>query len=468
MKNSAKILIILTSAIVLVGSYYGTKRFESYVNNSDGALEKYHYTLSSKDENMAVDVNIRDSWFKALPDGFVIDEHFTDSEFAGRNDVDQIECIGRTVDVKLENISEFRINKWELEYTVPCDMYFNKAWTGTVEIHQFGDTNVQELDANAGEEPTSETVLKYDIADELFLYPLKKGDKIIYHPNELEIPLVESFAEDGKYSSMTIGFIFYTEDDSFRMDDFTVKYYIVKSLEDYPLYSALKILTIIGAVFFLGSCIFLFVSLRYDRIHKHDMEIISQAIGTFSKFIDSKDKYTNNHSYRVAEYSRLLAKKLKLPENECEDIYYIGLLHDTGKVIIDNKILNKPGRLTSQEYEVIKSHTTKGADLLKDFTAIKNISVGALYHHERYDGKGYPSGLEGERIPLVARIICVADSYDAMSSNRCYRAQLEKDQIIEQLVTNKGKQFDPDIVDIFLELLESGEVDEVRRSIVES
>lgn len=466
MKHKINTIVIILSALLCIIAYVGTKHFERNVDSSEGVLEKYHYIIENTDENISIDVSTKESWFKALPDGFVIDNNFADSEFAGRNEINQIECIGRTVEVTINNTSDYRINKWEIEYTVPCDMYFNKAWNGTVELHQFNDTNVQEI--NALENPTDETTVKYDIADELFLYPLKKGDKIIYHPNEFEVPIVEPVSDEEKLSSMTIGFIFYTEDDTFRMEDFNIRYYLVKGLDEYPMYIFLKISSVVMALIFLGAVIFITVSMRYDRMRKHDMDIISQAIGTFSKFIDSKDKYTNNHSYRVAEYSRLIARKLRLSENECEDIYYIGLLHDTGKVFIDDKILNKPGRLTSQEYEVIKSHTTKGADLLNDFTAIKNISVGALYHHERFDGKGYPAGIIGEEIPLVARIICVADSYDAMSSTRCYRAQLDKEQIVEQLVTNKGKQFDPKIVDVFLELINSGEVDEVRRSIIES
>lgn len=465
MKRKTIVISLIVFCILLISSYVGMKEFEKHVNNSDGAYSEYNYSGTNSDNYISISVEKKESWPKELPDDFVLDSHLDENGFSRINEAGIRECNGRTIEVTLQNISEYRINKWDIVYEVPCDMYFDKAWNGTVEISQFGGKNKDTISTK--DMPISDTELEYVQVDELYLIPLKKGDKIIYHPADFEYPLIESQAADSE-SSKTVGLITYTEDDSFELNKFKVRYYVVKSLEEYALYSILSFAFMFFGILSLACTINLFVSVRYERMHKHDMEIISQAIGTFSKFIDSKDKYTNNHSYRVAGYSRLIAKKLNLHENECEDIYYIGLLHDTGKVVIDDKILNKPGRLTSQEYEVIKSHTTKGADLLKDFTAIKNIATGALYHHERYDGKGYPSGLVGEEIPLVARIICVADAYDAMSSNRCYRAELDKETIIDQLVSNKGKQFDPHIVDIFLKCIENGEVDSVRRSCIES
>lgn len=469
MKRKHVVILVIVSIILCVLSVVGTRTIERVVNNADGLPMEYKYKSGNTDKYVSVDIKSQDSWLKALPDGFEIDSNFKDSKFERRNDVNKIECIGQTVEITINNMSEYRINKWSLEYVVPCDMYFNKSWNGEVEIHQYGETNVGTfLTSDLPNVDTPIVFKEVKEKDDLYFIPLKKGDRIIYHPAEFEYPLVESNEEEGEFSSTQIGFIFYTEDDTFKMDSFNINYYLVKSLSDYPLYSVLSFASLIFGIAALAFVVNLFVSVRYDRMHKHDMEIISQAIGTFSKFIDSKDKYTNNHSYRVAGYSRLIAKKLRLTEKECEEIYYIGLLHDTGKVIIDDKILNKPGRLTPQEYEVIKSHTTMGAEVLKDFTAIKDISLGALYHHERYDGMGYPTGISGKDIPLVARIICVADSYDAMSSNRCYRAQLETDKIIEQLVINKGRQFDPEIADIFLECIKSGEVDSVRRECIES
>lgn len=466
MKNKLIVIILIISSIIFCGAFIGVSKFESYVNNSDGLFNQYKYTEGNEDECVDADVEMTESWVKLLPAGYELDSHFSDAKFEEKNEFDEGVCVGRTIEITINNISDYRINKWDIVYDVPCDMYLDKAWNGTVEIHQYGNTNVDTIATK--DLPGVDTSLNVIEFEELYLIPLKKGDKIIYHPADFEMPLVESFVDDKELSSKKIGLIVYTEDDTYKLDQMNVRYYVVKSLEEYPLYTVLTFLVLLFGVSTLAAAIFLIVSVRYDRVHKHDMEIISQAIGTFSKFIDSKDKYTNNHSYRVAAYSKLVAQKLGLTDSECEDIYYIGLLHDTGKIIIDSKILNKPGRLTSQEYEIIKSHTTKGADILKDFTAIKDITVGALYHHERYDGKGYPAGLAGEQIPLVARIICVCDAYDAMSSNRCYRAQLDNESIIEQLESNKGKQFDPEMADLLLECIRNGETDAIRRSSIES
>ena len=147
-----------------------------------------------------------------------------------------------------------------------------------------------------------------------------------------------------------------------------------------------------------------------------------------------------------------------MSEEEAQKVYYIGLMHDCGKIGIPDSILNKPGKLSDEEYEIIKTHTTEGGKILKDFTSIEHIKDGALYHHERFDGKGYPEGLEGEQIPLVARIICVADSFDAMNSDRCYRKRLTREEIEREITQNRGTQFDPEIADCLLQLLQDGEI----------
>lgn len=195
---------------------------------------------------------------------------------------------------------------------------------------------------------------------------------------------------------------------------------------------------------------------RLKRRQAAYQNIIEQALKTFANTIDAKDKYTNGHSVRVAAYSLEIAKKLKLSKEEQERIYYIALLHDIGKIGISDKILNKPGKLTPEEREIIKSHPSIGGEILKDFSSLPGIGDGARYHHERYDGSGYNEGLKGEKIPFFARIICVADSYDAMSSARCYRKDMDEDMIIHELRSNSGTQFDPAIVSIMLELIEEG------------
>lgn len=143
---------------------------------------------------------------------------------------------------------------------------------------------------------------------------------------------------------------------------------------------------------------------------------------------------------------------------ELDRIFYIALLHDSGKIGVPDNILGKPRKLTDEEFEIIKSRTERGGDILSSFKSLKDAGEGALYHHERYDGRGYPKHLKGEEIPLIARMICVADSFDAMNTNRDYRDKRSKEYIIGELENNRRTQFDPKIADIMLELIKEGKI----------
>lgn len=180
------------------------------------------------------------------------------------------------------------------------------------------------------------------------------------------------------------------------------------------------------------------------------------TIITIANTVDAKDKYTGGHSLCVAEVSRDIALKMGWSKEKAQHIYHIALLHDIGKIAVPDYILNRPGRLTDEEFAIIKKHPATGARILKDIEILDNVQDGALYHHERWDGRGYPKGLKGDDIPLYARIIAVADSYDAMSRNRIYRKHLTPEQIQEEFEKNKGSQFDPKIAEIFLEMLKDG------------
>ena len=198
---------------------------------------------------------------------------------------------------------------------------------------------------------------------------------------------------------------------------------------------------------------------KYIERQKRDSEIILQAMNTFAGLIDSKDPYTSGHSTRVAIYSSEISRRMGMSEDEVQTMYYIALMHDCGKIGIPDYILTKPGKLTDGERKIIQSHTVVGGSVLEHFTAIPEIRLGALYHHERYDGNGYPEGLKRDAIPLCARIICVADSYDAMSSKRCYRASLPKEAILKELRDNAGEQFDPKIVQYMIDMIQDGFTD---------
>ena len=193
------------------------------------------------------------------------------------------------------------------------------------------------------------------------------------------------------------------------------------------------------------------------RKRRKQMETMSlQMIQTLVTTIEAKDEYTRGHSHRVAEYSALIAKELGWKQKDIFHLRNAAHLHDIGNIGIPDAILNKPARLTDEEYAVIKEHTIIGAEILKNITLVKHVVEVARSHHECYDGTGYPDGRKGEEIPIEARIIAVADSYDAMRSRRIYRNMLKPEAIYEQFQKNRGVQFDPEITDTFLRLLDEG------------
>ncbi|MBQ9377193.1 MAG: response regulator [Schwartzia sp.] len=187
-----------------------------------------------------------------------------------------------------------------------------------------------------------------------------------------------------------------------------------------------------------------------ERVERLSEQIIHALAGA----IDAKDPYTNGHSNRVAKYARLLARRLGKPVREADAIYNIALMHDVGKIGIPINIINKAGKLTDEEYALVKNHTAKGYEILKNISEMPELSIGARWHHERYDGGGYPDGKAGEDIPEIARIICVADCYDAMSSDRSYRKALPQHIVREEIERSKGTQFDPRIADVMLQLID--------------
>lgn len=202
----------------------------------------------------------------------------------------------------------------------------------------------------------------------------------------------------------------------------------------------------------------------YNQVQMRELEkkktayqsILNQSLETFAHAIDAKDRDTNGHSIRVANYSREIARRMKLSEEDQEKLYYAAMLHDIGKIGIPDSILKKPGKLTEEEVTVIRSHPSIGGEILQDFTAIQGISDGARYHHERYDGGGYNEGLKGDQIPLFARIICVADCYDTMSSKRVYKELRDEEYILKELEECSGKQFDPEIVPYMIDMIKDG------------
>lgn len=361
---------------------------------------------------------------------------------------------------KFTNTGTCTVSDWSVRINIHEDCYINSDWNGEAEVHQHTPSGerVQRFDLR---QYASTTVTLNKLNDPDLLIPLKEGDYVIYYPSsaEKEYP-VEAAPKGEEAHSVLPGFIFYTDTAGpMEFTDMTVSYHLHKTVMQMP---AFWWLIVASGIWVVLVIVFVAVRISIRQAQKRIMQdevIIEQSISVLTKFVDAKDEYTNGHSYRVARYARLIGEKLGYTSDQCRHLFYIALMHDCGKVGVPDSILKKPDRLTDDEYEAIKMHTTRGAELLKDFTAIADIRDGALYHHERYDGKGYPTGKSGEDIPMVGRIICVADSFDAMNSHRCYRSRRSKEYIISELENNKGKQFDPRIVDIFLELIRDGSVE---------
>lgn len=191
-----------------------------------------------------------------------------------------------------------------------------------------------------------------------------------------------------------------------------------------------------------------------DRKTKENASLSLQIVQSLAQAIDAKDAYTNGHSSRVAEYARSIAEKRGYSSRRQNEIYITGLLHDVGKIGVPDEIINKAGRLTPEEYEIVKTHSVIGERILQSIRERPELAIGARWHHERYDGTGYPDGLAGNAIPEIARIIAVADAYDAMTSRRSYRDILPDAQVRAEIEKGKGKQFDPVFADIMLSIMD--------------
>lgn len=206
------------------------------------------------------------------------------------------------------------------------------------------------------------------------------------------------------------------------------------------------------------TMMFLAYEIEVSRsVAENDRKMLRDVISALAESVDAKDPYTRGHSGRVAMYSQMLAERMGLSRDETIRIMRMATLHDVGKIAVPDAVLNKPGRLTDEEFDLIKSHTERGGDILGKVNSMPELSAGARWHHERYDGKGYPDGLAGEDIPFEARIICVADCYDAMTSDRVYRDHLPQDVVREEIVNGMGTQFDPDVAQAMLHIIDEDE-----------
>ncbi|MEA1964531.1 MAG: HD-GYP domain-containing protein [Candidatus Aerophobetes bacterium] len=240
----------------------------------------------------------------------------------------------------------------------------------------------------------------------------------------------------------------------FKVESFSFKWGIPNYLAQAPI--AFLMAVVYKQISWWASLFLLFplfiahyVYRLYGNLRKQHLDTI-QALATA---IEARDSYTEDHSRRMSEYAFLVAKQLGLSTDEAETIQYAAILHDVGKIGINDKILNKPGALTEEEWAKMKKHTAIGADILTRIDSFREASRIVYYHHERYDGQGYPEKLKGEEIPIGARILSVIDAYDAITSKRPYRSASSAQEAIEEIKKNTGTQFDEKVVKVFFKVL---------------
>ena len=237
------------------------------------------------------------------------------------------------------------------------------------------------------------------------------------------------------------------------------KFEIVKEGEFYE-QRVFKTYMVILLILFIIWFTWIVVQRQLNR-QQIKLNMANETVMAIANAVDAKDVRTHQHSMRVAEYAVLIAREMKCfkwwrRSKDLSNLRKAAQMHDIGKIAIPDSVLNKVGRLDDDEYAKMKSHVESGADILKDFTLVENVIDGTRYHHERYDGRGYPDGLKGEEIPLFGRIISVADTFDAMTSNRVYRNQMDTDYVMNEMKRGRGSQFDPEALDAFMRLVDKG------------
>ena len=448
MKNKKKINIIFLCTLIIIIGIFLCSIIKTNIFNSEEHIKE----VSGKDL-FTQEVAKNDVSIKAVPRTSTWGKIF-DFNNEGLKDNNYQSF---TYDFTISNQTNDEVKSFSFKLVFSHEAYLAQAWNGSLEIHQFNDGNeiVEKIPDLRDYNPEDYKLKKFYVDGEAFI-TLHKDDYVIYYPsvssNALEMPIK-------KHEGTTPGMILYVEYGQ-SIEDSSI-------ILDYKLYrlfteTILFKISITAFLVWFVAAIIVFITSRQIKKYKlrqeRDFEIITESIETFTGFIDAKDKYTNGHSKRVAIYTRLIAEKMGITGEELDKVYYIALLHDCGKIAVPDNVLGKPGKLTDEEFEIIKSHTTRGGEILSSFKSLENVGDGAHYHHERYDGKGYPVGLKGEEIPLIARMICVADAFDAMNSNRVYRKRMSKDDILNEIEKNKGSQFDPKIADIMLALIKEGKI----------
>ena len=353
------------------------------------------------------------------------------------------------------NNTQTYVEDWHLRINILDNCYLNNGWCGTFEVHQFdkdGQERIQTIDLRNFK--IEDLTILYHQAGQDLLIPLTRGDYIIYHPDTAESTGELPIKGTAEYSgSCTCGIILYSKTGDISFADYEMSFQLHKTVWDGPKGSFFMVAFTLLLLSFIILGTITFVSTRFAEKLVNREKMLKDTFKICSSLADSRDYYSKGHSERVADYSKMIAEKLGMDKCDCDLVYQAALLHNIGNAFVNEQVLRKNGKLTSEEYAEVKTHVTRGAELLKEIENIPQAAEAALYHHERYDGTGYPYGKKEDEIPLIARIIAVADAYDAMNNDRPYRNKLLRDQIREEFINQRGSQFDPAIVTAFLDIM---------------
>jgi len=352
------------------------------------------------------------------------------------------------------NNSQCLLSDWVLRININENCYLNNAWNGTVEVHQFDDGGENVDTINLRNYDIDSIKVDYSLAGQDLLIPLKAGDFIIYYPaggslGEVPLKSTEEFSGEAN-----IGIIFYSLSGEVNLSDFVMTYYLQMSYFNGLVGKVFLVLIPFWAVVIILVALVGFIDIKYESTVLFQSNVIDDLFLLCSTVADEKDFYHKNHSQNVANIAKKIAEHMGMEKSDCDIVYYGSLLHNIGNYAVPEKILSKTTRLSPEEEKVAITHTVRGSNILKQLQSMPMAAPAALYHHEKYDGTGYPAGKKGDEIPLIARIIAVADAYDDMCHDRVDRKRLSLDEIKEEFCRESGKSFDPFIVEVFLEIID--------------
>lgn len=339
--------------------------------------------------------------------------------------------------------------------------FVNKVSAGDIDYQASDDYDVT-IPGDSGKITVTPEIINFAKPDPVIKYRLKGYEKDWHSMNLKSVPEISySGLKAGKYT-----FVMDIRDRAGKtVEENSFSFSISEKLFErgyFKVYLVLVLLAFIGWISWFFTHLFFARKQRKTEaaleMARKQLQMGNESVLAMAKALFSKDRRTGEHCHRVAYYAEHLGRAYGFSEKETKNLKKAALLHDIGKIAIPDAVLNKPAKLTDEEYAIMKTHTTAGAEILKGFTIVEHVSEGARYHHERYDGKGYPEGISGENIPLYGRIIAVCDTFDAMTANRVYRGALDMEQVMGELEQGRGTQFDPHLDDLFMNLVEKGEI----------